>query len=157
MKVFMSKKGLLWPYECGDVLFNPGKARNGEKEYFYILKGVGTPPDYIDASWTCLVARCDKNDKITYEIEEHLTPFLSDMRYVENVKVFDKVETESKKIFEEEKKKQEGLRLGGVDRAIEVLWKDGFGPNEIAELLSISERHAVDSISRILREKRNEK
>lgn len=143
----------------GDVFIDPFASEGGRKAYYYILRNISSRYS-IAESWECLAVTCDKDDAIvTYEIEVHSTEFLRSGKKVDNINVFLRAEEEHEKIKEEAKKKQEqkDLRLGGVDRAIIVLWRDGFGPNEIAELLGVSERKAVGVILSVINEERKKK
>lgn len=143
----------------GDVFIDAIASGEGRKAYYYILRNIISRYS-IAESWECLAVICDKNDAVvTYEIEDHSTEFLQSTKKVDNINVFLRAEEEHEKIREEAKKKQEqkDLRLGGVDRAIIVLWRDGFAPNEVAELLGISERKAVGVILSVVNEERKKK
>lgn len=143
----------------GDVFIDPFASGEGRKAYYYILRSIISRYS-MSESWECLAVICDKNDTaVAYRIEDHSTEFLCSGKKVDNINVFLRAEEEHEKIKEEAKKKQEqkDLRLGGVDRAIIVLWRDGFGPNEIAELLGVSERKAVAVILSVVNEERKKK
>lgn len=144
----------------GDVFIDETASREGRKFYYYILRKITSRCSIIAESWECLVGICDRNDAAaTHEIENYPTEFLRDRKKVDNINVFLRAEEEHEKIKEEAKKEQEqkGLRLGGTDRAIIVLWRDGFAPNEIAELLGVSERKAIAVILSVVNEERKKK
>lgn len=144
----------------GDVFIDPFASGEGRKAYYYILRSISSRYSSVIDSCKCLDIICDKNDAaVAYRIEDHTTEFLRSLKKVDNINVFLRAEEEHEKIKEEAKKKQEqkDLRLGGVDRAIIVLWRDGFGPNEIAELLGVSERKAVAVILSVVNEERKKK
>lgn len=143
----------------GDVFIDAIASGEGRKAYYYILRNIVSRYS-IAESWECLAVTYNKDDDaVTYEIEVHSTEFLRSTKKVDNINVFLRAEEEHEKIKEEAKKKQEqkDLRLGGVDRAIIVLWRDGFAPNEIAELLGVSERKAVGVILSVINEERKKK
>lgn len=144
----------------GDVFIDANASREGRKFYYYILRNISRSQYSIAESWECLVGICDKNEAVaTYRIEDHSTEFLCGTKKVDNINVFLRAEEEHERIKEEAKKKQEqkDLRLGGVDQAIIVLWRDGFAPNEIAELLGVSERKAIGVILSVVNEERKKK